>query len=111
MTFGCLVLFSFPPRLVLTDIAVTFCSVLNFRIPVPVSGSGQFEMRRQSSELFLDGALSPPCQRMGAMVAFQCFDDFKRSVPSMIFVLLLWQHRHAGQNYLVLVDGLLLQEF
>lgn len=67
------------PRLVLTDIAVTVCSVLNFRIPVPVSGPGQFEMRRQSSELFLDGALSPPCQRMGAMVAFQCFEDFKRS--------------------------------
>lgn len=67
------------PHSVLTDIAVTVCSVINFRIPVPVSGPGQFEMRRQSSELFLDGALSPPCQRMGAMVAFQCFDDFKRS--------------------------------
>lgn len=55
------------------------CVRVNSRIPVPVSGSGQFEVRRQSSELFLDGALSPPCQRMGAMVAFQCFDDFKRS--------------------------------
>lgn len=55
------------------------CVCVNSRIPVPVSSSGQFEMRRQSSELFLDGALSPPCQRMGAMVAFQCFDDFKRS--------------------------------
>lgn len=50
-----------------------------FRVPVPVSGSGQFKLRRQGSELLLDGALSPPCQRMGAMVAFQCFDDFKRS--------------------------------
>eukprot|EP00066_Takifugu_rubripes_P024799 XP_011614065.1 PREDICTED: acetyl-CoA carboxylase 2 isoform X2 [Takifugu rubripes] len=54
------------------------------RIPVPVSGPGQFEMRRQSSELFLDGALSPPCQRMGAMVAFQCFDDFKRNFDEVL---------------------------
>ncbi|KAI5088493.1 acetyl-CoA carboxylase 2 isoform X3 [Silurus meridionalis] len=39
----------------------------------------EFEsMQRQGSELFLEGALSPPCQRMGVMVAFQCFEDFKR---------------------------------
>uniref|UniRef100_H3DEN7 acetyl-CoA carboxylase n=1 Tax=Tetraodon nigroviridis TaxID=99883 RepID=H3DEN7_TETNG len=54
------------------------------RIPIPVSGSGQFEMRRRSSELFLEGALSPPCQRMGAMVAFQCFDDFKRNFDEVL---------------------------
>ncbi|XP_070759737.1 acetyl-CoA carboxylase 2 isoform X2 [Enoplosus armatus] len=54
------------------------------RVPVPVSGSGQFKMRRQSSELFMEGALSPPCQRMGAMVAFQCFDDFKRNVDEVL---------------------------
>ncbi|XP_078141493.1 acetyl-CoA carboxylase 2 isoform X1 [Centroberyx gerrardi] len=54
------------------------------RVAVPVSGSGQFEMRRQSSELFLEGALSPPCQRMGAMVAFQCFEDFKRNFDEVI---------------------------
>lgn len=65
----------------LATVSSSCCSVcvVDSRIPVPVSGSGHFEMRRQSSELFLDGALSPPCQRMGAMVAFQCFDDFKRS--------------------------------
>nr|XP_046243287.1 acetyl-CoA carboxylase isoform X2 [Scatophagus argus] len=54
------------------------------RVPVPVCGSGQFKMRRQGSELFLDGALSPPCQRMGAMVAFQCFDDFKRNFDEVL---------------------------
>uniref|UniRef100_A0A3P8N7A8 acetyl-CoA carboxylase n=1 Tax=Astatotilapia calliptera TaxID=8154 RepID=A0A3P8N7A8_ASTCA len=54
------------------------------RVPVPVSGSGQFKLRRQGSELFLDGALSPPCQRMGAMVAFQCFDDFKRNFDEVL---------------------------
>ncbi|KAI3372884.1 hypothetical protein L3Q82_023324 [Scortum barcoo] len=54
------------------------------RIPVPVSGLGQFKMRRQSSDLFLEGALSPPCQRMGAMVAFQCFDDFKRNFDEVL---------------------------
>uniref|UniRef100_A0A4W5QEN6 Acetyl-CoA carboxylase beta n=1 Tax=Hucho hucho TaxID=62062 RepID=A0A4W5QEN6_9TELE len=41
-------------------------------------------MRRQGSELFLEGALSPPCQRMGAMVAFQCFEDFKRNFDEVI---------------------------
>ncbi|XP_028270703.1 acetyl-CoA carboxylase 2 isoform X5 [Parambassis ranga] len=50
------------------------------RVPVPVNGS----LSRQSSELFLEGALSPPCQRMGAMVAFQGFDDFKRSFDEVL---------------------------
>ncbi|XP_059192405.1 acetyl-CoA carboxylase isoform X2 [Centropristis striata] len=54
------------------------------RLPLPVSGSSHAEMRRQSSELFLDGAFSPPCQRMGAMVAFQCFDDFKRNFDEVL---------------------------
>ncbi|XP_068461041.1 acetyl-CoA carboxylase isoform X2 [Clinocottus analis] len=54
------------------------------RVPVPVSGSSHFIMRRQSSELFLEGAFSPPCQRMGAMVAFQCFDDFKRNFDEVL---------------------------
>ncbi|KAJ8286073.1 hypothetical protein GJAV_G00034250 [Gymnothorax javanicus] len=53
------------------------------RVSVPVSSS-QFEIRRQSCELFLGGALSPPCQRMGAMVAFQCFEDFKRNFDEVI---------------------------
>ncbi|XP_033978244.1 acetyl-CoA carboxylase isoform X1 [Trematomus bernacchii] len=54
------------------------------RCPVPVSGSSVFKMRRQSSELFLEGALSPPCQRMGAMVAFQCFEEFKRNFDEVL---------------------------
>ncbi|XP_061907231.1 acetyl-CoA carboxylase isoform X1 [Entelurus aequoreus] len=54
------------------------------RVPVPVNASGLLKMRRQSSELFLDGGLSPPCQRMGAMVAFQCFDDFTRNFDEVL---------------------------
>ncbi|XP_034397419.1 acetyl-CoA carboxylase isoform X2 [Cyclopterus lumpus] len=54
------------------------------RVPVPVSGSSRFKMRRESSELFLEGAFSPPCQRMGAMVAFHCFDDFKRNFDEVL---------------------------
>ncbi|CAB1321598.1 unnamed protein product [Coregonus sp. 'balchen'] len=54
------------------------------RLAMQVNSVGQFEMRRQGSELFLDGALSPPCQRMGAMVAFQCFEDFKRNFDEVI---------------------------
>ncbi|XP_053336754.1 acetyl-CoA carboxylase 2 isoform X2 [Clarias gariepinus] len=52
---------------------------------LPASGSGQFDsIPRQGSELFLEGALSPPCQRMGAMVAFRCFDDFRRCFDEVI---------------------------
>ncbi|XP_068167308.1 acetyl-CoA carboxylase isoform X2 [Antennarius striatus] len=54
------------------------------RLPLTVSRSGQLKLRRQSSELFLDGTLNPPCQRMGAMVAFQCFDDFKRNFDEVL---------------------------
>ncbi|XP_076006847.1 acetyl-CoA carboxylase isoform X2 [Genypterus blacodes] len=54
------------------------------RLPVPVNGARTLKMRRQSSELFLEGALSPPCQRMGAMVALQCFDDFERNFDEII---------------------------
>ncbi|XP_066509285.1 acetyl-CoA carboxylase-like isoform X2 [Hoplias malabaricus] len=55
------------------------------RLSLAVSSSDQFEtMQRQGSELFLEGSLSPPCQRMGAMVAFQCFDDFKRCFDEVI---------------------------
>ncbi|XP_012671358.2 acetyl-CoA carboxylase isoform X2 [Clupea harengus] len=60
------------------------CPTLN-RLSVPASGpSSQLEMRRQSSELFLDMVFSPPCQRMGVMVAFLCFDDFKRNFDEVI---------------------------
>ncbi|XP_061585098.1 acetyl-CoA carboxylase [Cololabis saira] len=54
------------------------------RLAVPVSGSGQGKINRQGSELFMDGAFSPPCQRMGAMVAFQCFDDFRRDFDEVL---------------------------
>ncbi|XP_026178497.1 acetyl-CoA carboxylase isoform X2 [Mastacembelus armatus] len=54
------------------------------RVPVPLSESGQFTMRRQGSELLLEGTFSPPCQRMGAMVAFQYFDDFRRNFDEVL---------------------------
>uniref|UniRef100_A0A7N9AQT6 acetyl-CoA carboxylase n=1 Tax=Mastacembelus armatus TaxID=205130 RepID=A0A7N9AQT6_9TELE len=40
--------------------------------------------RRQGSELLLEGTFSPPCQRMGAMVAFQYFDDFRRNFDEVL---------------------------
>lgn len=43
----------------------------------------------------MDGAFSPPCQRMGAMVAFQCFDDFKRSLLSKWFILFSTYSEHT----------------
>ncbi|XP_012718883.2 acetyl-CoA carboxylase isoform X2 [Fundulus heteroclitus] len=54
------------------------------RLPVAAGESGQFKVKRQGSELLMDGAFSPPCQRMGAMVAFQCFDDFKRNFDEVL---------------------------
>ncbi|XP_051514882.1 acetyl-CoA carboxylase 2-like isoform X2 [Myxocyprinus asiaticus] len=56
------------------------------RVSVPMNGLGEFEsMCRQGSDHFLEGALSPPCQRMGAMVAFHSFDHFKRCFDEVIF--------------------------
>uniref|UniRef100_A0A8C1LPM1 acetyl-CoA carboxylase n=1 Tax=Cyprinus carpio TaxID=7962 RepID=A0A8C1LPM1_CYPCA len=57
----------------------------NHIMSVPVNDTGEFQtMRRQGSELFLEGALSPPCQRMGAMVAFHSFEHFKRCFDEVI---------------------------
>uniref|UniRef100_A0A673M3W8 acetyl-CoA carboxylase n=1 Tax=Sinocyclocheilus rhinocerous TaxID=307959 RepID=A0A673M3W8_9TELE len=57
----------------------------NHILSVPVNDTGEFQtMRRQGSELFLEGALSPPCQRMGAMVAFHSFEHFKRCFDEVI---------------------------
>ncbi|XP_051952491.1 acetyl-CoA carboxylase-like isoform X1 [Xyrauchen texanus] len=56
------------------------------RVSVPMNGSREFEsMGRHGSDHFLEGALSPPCQRMGAMVAFHSFDHFKRCFDEVIF--------------------------
>ncbi|XP_052412557.1 acetyl-CoA carboxylase isoform X3 [Carassius gibelio] len=55
------------------------------RFSVPVNDTGEFQtMRRQGSELFLEGSMSPPCQRMGAMVAFHSFEHFKRCFDEVI---------------------------
>uniref|UniRef100_A0A7N6AXL5 acetyl-CoA carboxylase n=1 Tax=Anabas testudineus TaxID=64144 RepID=A0A7N6AXL5_ANATE len=75
-----------------------------FRIPAAMNGSGQFKMRRQGSELFMEGALSPPCQRMGAMVAFQYFDDFKRSVLTFFFLYLLQIRNQVQDNPIHIIN-------
>uniref|UniRef100_A0A9J7YYU1 acetyl-CoA carboxylase n=1 Tax=Cyprinus carpio carpio TaxID=630221 RepID=A0A9J7YYU1_CYPCA len=64
------------------------CAV-DFQFMLPSSHPNRYSrefqtMRRQGSELFLEGALSPPCQRMGAMVAFHSFDHFKRCFDEVI---------------------------
>uniref|UniRef100_A0A8C1JZQ7 acetyl-CoA carboxylase n=1 Tax=Cyprinus carpio TaxID=7962 RepID=A0A8C1JZQ7_CYPCA len=52
------------------------CAV-DFQFMLPSSHPNRYSSNH--IELFLEGALSPPCQRMGAMVAFHSFDHFKRS--------------------------------
>lgn len=47
------------------------------RMTVPISISNP-ELLRHSTELFMDSGFSPKSQRMGAMVAFQRFEDFVR---------------------------------
>lgn len=44
---------------------------------VPVSISNP-DLARHSTELFMDSGFSPQSQRMGAMVAFDRFEDFTR---------------------------------
>lgn len=44
---------------------------------VPISISNP-DLARHSTELFMDSGFSPLSQRMGAMVAFNKFEDFTR---------------------------------
>uniref|UniRef100_A0A9J7Y0B3 acetyl-CoA carboxylase n=1 Tax=Cyprinus carpio carpio TaxID=630221 RepID=A0A9J7Y0B3_CYPCA len=53
------------------------CAV-DFQFMLPSSHPNRYSSNH--IELFLEGALSPPCQRMGAMVAFHSFDHFKRFI-------------------------------
>lgn len=47
------------------------------RMSVPISISNP-DLARHSTELFMDSGFSPLSQRMGAMVAFDRFEDFTR---------------------------------
>lgn len=47
------------------------------RMSVPISISNP-DLARHSTELFMDSGFSPLSQRMGAMVAFNKFEDFTR---------------------------------
>ncbi|XP_042297368.1 acetyl-CoA carboxylase 2 [Sceloporus undulatus] len=53
------------------------------RMSVPVSISNP-DLVRHSTELFMDSGFSPLCQRMGAMVAFDRFEDFARNFDEVI---------------------------
>ncbi|XP_067395559.1 acetyl-CoA carboxylase 2 isoform X1 [Emydura macquarii macquarii] len=53
------------------------------RMSIPVSISNP-DLARHSTELFMDSGFSPPCQRMGAMVAFDRFEDFTRNFNEVI---------------------------
>ncbi|KAM9329623.1 acetyl-CoA carboxylase 2 isoform 2-T2 [Gastrophryne carolinensis] len=53
------------------------------RMSLPISAT-HLEMNRQSSELFMDNAFSPLCQRMGVMAAFDKFQDFTRNFDEVI---------------------------
>uniref|UniRef100_A0A8C0G2A3 Acetyl-CoA carboxylase beta n=1 Tax=Chelonoidis abingdonii TaxID=106734 RepID=A0A8C0G2A3_CHEAB len=50
-------------------------------IPISVSNP---DLARHSTELFMDSGFSPLCQRMGAMVAFDRFEDFTRNFDEVI---------------------------
>ncbi|TKC41406.1 hypothetical protein EI555_005588, partial [Monodon monoceros] len=53
------------------------------RLAVPISITNP-ELLRHSTELFMDSGFSPKSQRMGAMVAFQRFEDFTRNFDEVI---------------------------
>ncbi|XP_053135859.1 acetyl-CoA carboxylase 2 isoform X3 [Hemicordylus capensis] len=53
------------------------------RMSVAVSISNP-DLARHSTELFMDSGFSPLCQRMGAMVAFDRFEDFARNFDEVI---------------------------
>ncbi|XP_074743093.1 acetyl-CoA carboxylase 2 isoform X3 [Strix uralensis] len=53
------------------------------RMSVPISVSNP-DLARHSTELFMDSGFSPLSQRMGAMVAFDRFEDFTRNFDEVI---------------------------
>ncbi|KAI4536359.1 hypothetical protein MG293_013751 [Ovis ammon polii] len=53
------------------------------RMTVPISVTNP-ELLRHSTELFMDSGFSPKSQRIGAMVAFQRFEDFVRNFDEVI---------------------------
>ncbi|KAM9195093.1 acetyl-CoA carboxylase 2 isoform 2-T2 [Dugong dugon] len=53
------------------------------RMSMPISVTNP-DLMRHSTELFMDSGFSPLCQRMGAMVAFQRFEDFIRNFDEVI---------------------------
>ncbi|NXX22259.1 ACACB carboxylase, partial [Podargus strigoides] len=55
----------------------------NSRMSVPVSICNP-DLARHSTELFMDSGFSPLSQRMGAMVAFDRFEDFTRNFDEVI---------------------------
>uniref|UniRef100_A0A8C3P578 Acetyl-CoA carboxylase beta n=1 Tax=Cyanoderma ruficeps TaxID=181631 RepID=A0A8C3P578_9PASS len=53
------------------------------RMSVPISISNP-DLARHSTELFMDSGFCPASQRMGVMVAFRRFEDFKRNFDEVI---------------------------
>uniref|UniRef100_A0A8C4U5W6 acetyl-CoA carboxylase n=1 Tax=Falco tinnunculus TaxID=100819 RepID=A0A8C4U5W6_FALTI len=53
------------------------------RMSIPISISNP-DLDRHSTELFMDSGFCPPSQRMGAMVAFDRFEDFTRNFNEVI---------------------------
>uniref|UniRef100_A0A673CQ63 acetyl-CoA carboxylase n=1 Tax=Sphaeramia orbicularis TaxID=375764 RepID=A0A673CQ63_9TELE len=81
------------------------CAVdFQFMLPSSHPNSSSSKCRKTlihivADELFLEGSLSPPCQRMGAMVAFQCFEDFKSGE-----CCLLCQFQNSKENPIHIIN-------
>ncbi|XP_055002917.1 acetyl-CoA carboxylase 2 isoform X1 [Sorex araneus] len=58
-------------------------STVLLRMAVPISATNP-NLLRHSTELYMDSGFSPPCQRLGAMVAFRRFEDFTRNFDEVI---------------------------
>uniref|UniRef100_A0A8C5WZG1 acetyl-CoA carboxylase n=1 Tax=Laticauda laticaudata TaxID=8630 RepID=A0A8C5WZG1_LATLA len=60
--------------------------VVEFQFMLPSSHPNRWgkNLARHSTELFMDSGFSPLCQRMGAMVAFDRFEDFTRNFDEVI---------------------------
>lgn len=61
------------------------------------------------SDVLLDTSFTPPCQRMGAMVAFRSFQEFTRWVPP-IESLYLIKKMPQEEQVIDGICGLLFQE-
>uniref|UniRef100_A0A8C9YX11 acetyl-CoA carboxylase n=1 Tax=Sander lucioperca TaxID=283035 RepID=A0A8C9YX11_SANLU len=58
--------------------------IVEFQFMLPTSHPNRYTAHKTVSDVLLDTSFTPPCQRMGAMVAFRSFQEFTRNINDVL---------------------------